>query len=72
MEKKITITINDETLKGLNNAIALYGDLCFAISLGTSVPSKFEKLQELSDEELKARFDAVKTLYTELEKQYKE
>ena len=72
MEKQITITINDETLKGLNNAIATYGDLCYAISLGASIPSKFEKLQELSDEELKARFNAVKALYTELEKQYNE
>ncbi len=70
MDKQVTITVNDETLKGLNNAIALYGDLCFAISLGTSVPSKFEKLQALSDEELRARFEAVKTLYTEMEKQY--
>ena len=70
MEKQITITINDETLKGLNNAIATYGDLCYAISLGTSIPTQFERLQELSDEELKARFNAVKSLYTELEKQY--
>ena len=72
MEKKVTITINDETLKGLNNAIAAYGDLCYAILLGTTIPSKFEKLQALSDEELKARFEAIKTLYTEMEKQYKE
>ena len=72
MEKKITITINDETLKGLNNAIATYGNLCYAIFLGASIPAEFEKLQELSDEELKARFDAVKSLYTELEKQYNE
>jgi hypothetical protein len=40
--------------------------------LGTTIPSKFEKLQALSDEELKARFEAIKTLYTEMEKQYKE
>ena len=72
MEKKITITINDETLKGLNNAIAAYGNLCYSIFLGASIPTEFEKLQELSDEELRARFDAVKTLYAELEKQYKE
>ena len=72
MEKKITITISDETLKGLNNAIATYGDLCYSILLGASIPSRFEKLGELSDEELKARLEAVKALYTELEKQYKE
>ena len=72
MDKEITITINEEALKGLNNAIATFGDLCYSVFLGLPIPSKFEKLQDLSDEELKARFNAVKALYQDIERQYNE
>lgn len=72
MAKQVTITVDEETLKGLNNAIVTFGDLCYSVFLGLPIPTKFEKLHDLSDEELKARFNAVKALYQDIEKQYDE
>ena len=65
MNKKITITleVDEITLNGLNNAVVAYGDICRGLILGTQVPAKFEPLKQKSEEEIRARFNALANFY---------
>lgn len=67
---KIEVEIDETTFKGLNNAVAAYGDLCWSLILGTEVPIRFEPLKQKSEEEMKARFESVKALYEMIEKEF--
>ena len=74
MNKKVTITLEvDETiLNGLNNAIAAYGDICYGLIIGTQVPAKFEPLKQKSEEEIRARFNALVDFYKKIEEKFNE
>ena len=54
---KIEIEVKDISLfaKALNNACISYGDVIWGIYIGCEVPSKFDPLKKLPEEELKAR-----------------
>ena len=67
---KIEVEIDETTFKGLNNAVAAYGDICWSLYLGTEVPARFEPLKQKSEEEMKARFESVKALYEMIEKEF--
>lgn len=67
---KIEVEIDETTFKGLNNAVAAYGDICWSLFLGTEVPARFEILRQFSDEEMKARFESVKALYEMIKKEF--
>ena len=67
---KITVDVDELVLKGLNNAVIAYGNVCSALILGCEVPSKLEPLRKLSDEEMQMRFTAVKDLYMQLAAEY--
>ena len=74
MNKKVTITLEvDETiLNGLNNAITSYGDICYGLIIGTEVPAKFEPLKQKSEEEIRARFNALVDFYKKIEEKFNE
>ena len=74
MNKKVTVTLEvDETIfNGLNNAIAAYGDICWGFMLGTEVPAKFEPLKQKSEEEIRARFNALVDFYKKIEEKFNE
>ena len=74
MSKKITITleVDKATLNELNNAIAAYGDICWSLMLGTEVPAKFEPLKQKSEEEIRARFNALVDFYKKIEEKFNE
>ena len=74
MNKKtiITLEVDEETLNGLNNAIAAYGDICWSLMLGTEVPAKFEPLKQKSEEEIRARFNALVDFYKKIEERFNE
>ena len=74
MNKKVTITleVDEETLNGLNNAIAAYGDICWSLMLGTEIPAKFEPLKQKSEEEIRARFNALVDFYKKIEERFNE
>ena len=74
MNKKVTITleVDEETLNGLNNAIAAYGDICWSLMLGTEIPPKFEPLTQKSEEEIRARFNALVDFYKKIEEKFNE
>ena len=74
MHKKVTITleVDEETLNGLNNAIAAYGDICWSLMLGTEVPAKFEPFKQKSEEEIRARFNALVDFYKKIEEKFNE
>ena len=74
MNKKVTVTleIDEATLNGLNNAIAAYGNICWSLLLGTDVPAKFEPLKQRSEEEIRARFNALVDFYKKIEEKFNE
>ena len=74
MNKKVTVTleIDEATLNGLNNAIAAYGNICWSLLLGTEVPAKFEPLKQRSEEEIRARFNALVDFYKKIEEKFNE
>ena len=74
MNKKVTITleVDEPILNGLNNAIAAYGDICWSLMLRTEVPPKFEPLKQKSEEEIRARFNAVVDFYKKIEEKFNE
>ena len=74
MNKKVTVTLEvDETiLNGLNNAIAAYGDICCSLMLGMNVSAKFEPLKQKSEEEIRARFNALVNFYKKIEEKFNE
>ena len=69
-KKTITIEIDEDAFNGLNNAVAAYLDILFAIKFCCDVPDKFRPLKDKSEEELDARRDAVMQLYRDVEKQF--
>ena len=70
MKKTITIEVDEEMLNGLNNAVAAYGNVCRKIILGVDVPTEFGPLKQFSDEAIKERFMAVKSLYEKIEREF--
>ena len=74
MNKRVIITleVDETTLNGLNNAIAAYGDICWSLMLGTQVPVKFEPLKQKSEEEIRARFNALVDFYKKIEEKFNE
>ena len=69
-KKTITIEIDENAFDGLNNAVAAYMDILFAIKFCCDVPEKFRPLKQKSEEELDARQNAVMQLYKDIEKQF--
>ena len=74
---KVSIEVDNIELfaTALNNAIASYGDIIYAIFLGCEIPSKFEKLKTIPFEELKSRQECLLDVYSQvekIEKEYKE
>lgn len=67
MVKEITITVSEEQIKELGNAMSAYGDLLWSLELGLSVPDKYEDLRN-SDLEPINRFNLLKQLYNDLNK----
>ena len=74
MNKKVIVTleVDETTLNGLNNAIAAYGNICWSLLLGTEVPAKFEPLKQRSEEEIRARFNALVDFYKKIEEKFNE
>lgn len=67
---RIEIEVNDIELfaKGLNNAIATYGNIIRSIDLGCSVPSQFEVMNTIPFEELRERFNCLIDVYEQVER----
>lgn len=70
---KLEIEINDLTTfaKGLNNALAAYGDVVSSIILGCETQVKvtrFQPLTKVSKEELKDRFNTLLEIYHQVER----
>lgn len=64
--KEVTLYVSDIQLNELGNAIAAYGDILYMISLGINIPLKFKELENLSNDELRIRFDSLKQLHYDL------
>ena len=69
---EIILNINDIELlaKALNNAFLAYQDIISTISLGISPQinsNRFEGLSNLSEEELKKRYEELKNIYFQIE-----
>ena len=64
--KEVTLYVSDTQLNELGNAIAAYGDILYMISLGVNIPLKFKELENLSNDELRIRFDSLKQLHYDL------
>ena len=66
---KITIEVDDVELfaKGFNNAIATFGDVVYAISIGCQVPSRFKVLETIPEKELTARYNCLVDAYEQIE-----
>lgn len=69
-KKTVTIAIDEDTFSGLNNAVIAYNDIIFAIDFCCDVPSKFEPLKKMSEEQLHARRDGLMQMYKDIEKQF--
>ena len=65
----VTLEIPDitEAAKAMNNATVAYGNVLFSAMLCCQVPKNFEFLCDLSDEELKKRYECVKSIYEQIE-----
>ena len=60
------MVISEELKKELGNAIAAYGDILWAVYLGTNVPEKFSELKNLPEEDLKNKMALLKEFYDSL------
>lgn len=71
---KITIEVNDIELfaKGLNNAIAAYGDIVYALGVDCEVPKRFEVLKTIPFEDLSARYNCLVDVYEQVRQIEKE
>lgn len=71
---KVTIEVNDIELfaKGLNNAIAAYGNIVYAIDIGCEIPSIFEALRTISYDDLRLRYNCLVDAYRQIEQVEKE
>ena len=65
---KIELEVDDITLfaGALNNAVATYGNILFAIYFCCDIPTKLEKLKEIPFEVLQKRFDCIKDVYEQV------
>ena len=65
---KIELEVDDITLfaGALNNAVATYGNILFAIYFCCDIPTKLEKLKEIPFEVLQKRFDSIKDVYEQV------
>ena len=70
MNKKVTLEVDETILNELNNAIAAYGYICWSLILGTEIPAKFETLKQKSEEEIRARFNALVDFYKKIEEKF--
>lgn len=61
--------VSKELKQEIGNAFAAYGDILHGALLGTSIPSKFEALKLLSDQELKERIFLLREFYLSLEEE---
>ena len=65
--KEITIQVTDELVQEIGNAIAAYGEVLFAVSLGLSPPNKLEEeLINCSDKELRRKMEILREFYEQL------
>ena len=66
---KIEIEVNNIELfaKGLNNAIAAYGNIISSIDLCCGIPSRFEILKTIPFEDLMARYNCLINVYEQIE-----
>lgn len=64
--KEVTLYVSDTQLNELGNAIAAYADVLWCIHLGLPVASKFNVLKQLSDDDIRIRFDSLKQLHYDL------
>ena len=64
----IEIEVDDITLfaSALNNAVATYGDILFAIYFCCDIPTKLKKLKEIPFDEFQNRFDCIKSVYEQV------
>jgi hypothetical protein len=62
----IQIQMSDELIKEIGNAIAAYGIILRAASLGMEVPKQFDKFKDLSREDLHHRIKILKDFHNEL------
>jgi len=71
---KITIEVKDIELfsKGLNNAIAAYGDIIYAIGIGCEIPSAFEGLKAIPFDNLRTRYNCLVDAYKQVEQMEKD
>ena len=60
------MVMNEELSQELKNAIAAYGLLLHAAILGAELPSKFEALRALSEDELKHKARILREFYDNL------
>lgn len=68
--RNITIEVDDNTIKTLNNAIVAYIDVIHSLKYGCEVSPKFEVLKHFSDEELQGHINDIVDLYKQIEKKY--
>ena len=66
---KITIEVPNIKLfaKAFNNAVAACGETYWSICMGCNVPSRFEPLKTVPEEELVARFKCLRDVYEQVE-----
>lgn len=69
-KKKISVEIDERTLKTLHNAITAYLDVIYALKMYCDVNPKFEVLRSLGEEELHERNMCIVDLYRQIEEQY--
>lgn len=70
IKKAVTIEVDGNTIKTLNNAIIAYIDVIHSLKYGCEVSPKFEVLKQLSDEELQRCMNDIVDLYKQIEKKY--
>ena len=65
----ITIEVPDVELfaKAFNNAVAACGKIYWSVYMGCQVPSDFEALEALTEEELLARHKCLRDVYEQIE-----
>ena len=66
---KLTIEVPNIELfaKAFNNAVATCGNIYWSVCAGCEVPSNFEALKTIPEEELMARIKCLKGVYKQIE-----
>lgn len=67
---KITMDIDEETFNVINNAVIAGLDIYSALLFHCSVPQKFEKLKDLTEEQLDNKRKKLINFYASLEKEF--